>query len=115
MIDVDTWRKSEAEARQDMQTRTCTNCGDFVDDCDSFQCPECHEYYCPECITGMPGHRICAGCMEKEEAFDESIDCDHPLFDADIDGKYALFKKYKAASDKRTMATLARIDEERGK
>jgi hypothetical protein len=53
--------------------------------------------------------------MEKEEAFDESIDCDHPLFDADIDGKYALFKKYKAASDKRTMATLARIDEERGK
>jgi len=117
MNDVDTYRRSEAEARQEMQKRTCADCGEVVDDCDAFQCPECHLYYCQDCMTGIPGHRLCGECMEKEEAFNEveEIDIGHPLYVDDPLGTIARSKKYdKRIEDKRHMAML-RWEEEHGK
>jgi len=50
MSDVDTWRRSEAEARQEMGKRTCSDCGEIMDECDAFCCSVCGEYFCVQCF-----------------------------------------------------------------
>lgn len=102
-MDIDTWRRSEAEARQQMQTRTCSNCGDTMNDCDAWECPECHQYFCVECITGMPGHRICGECMEKEEAFNEVEEIENDC------------RPWFRKQEEKREAAMMKAEEERGK
>ena len=114
-MNVDQWRRSEAEARQEMQTRTCTNCGDTMDDCDAWECPECHEYYCKECLP-KPG-QVCPVCQEKDDTFNEvaEIDIGHPLY---VDDPYGVMDRFRRMAKRDAIkAELAerKRDEERGK
>ena len=70
---ADQWRQNEAEARQEMPQRTCSNCGDTHDDCDTFQCTECKEYFCHECWLANSAN-VCYDCLEKEDTFNEVAD-----------------------------------------
>ena len=73
MSDIDTIRQLEAEARQEMPMRTCSNCGNTYDDCDTFQCAECKEYFCYECWLANSAN-VCTACLEKEDTFNEVAD-----------------------------------------
>jgi hypothetical protein len=68
---ADTWRRSEAEARQDMDVHTCAGCGDSVDDCDAFECEYCGEHFCQACIADK-ARPMCGPCLEAEEVFNET-------------------------------------------
>ena len=67
---ADTWRRSEAESRQEMDVHTCAGCGDSVDDCDAFECEVCGEHFCLACIADKT-RPICGECLEAEDAFNE--------------------------------------------
>jgi hypothetical protein len=79
MNSIDAWRRNEAEARQEMQTRTCTNCGVGMEDCDAYQCKYCHEYWCKSCLPGQNYHGdICPTCQDAEDIFNEVAEIDQP-------------------------------------
>jgi len=110
-MDIDTWRRNEAEGRQEMQTRTCTNCGADMDDCDAWECPDCHDHYCKDCKPEFI--RICFTCFDKDEIFDEVADPDYLELLTGV-SKQSL----KASLDKITIrreSMARRLDEERGK
>jgi hypothetical protein len=68
---VDTWRRNEAEARQEESEPTieCPMCRGTWVRAEAWECPDCHKEYCPVCkplvIT------VCWECFDREDAFDE--------------------------------------------
>jgi hypothetical protein len=111
MRDIDTWRRSEAEARQEMPKRTCVNCGAVMDDCDAWECPDCHDYYCHECKPELIS--VCFSCFERDDCFDEAED---PGYLEMLTGVSK--EQLKASLDKITIRSegmIRRLDEERGK
>lgn len=69
-MNVDQWRRNEAEARQEIGVLVCSCCGNKVDECDTFTCGECGEVFCHYCILDRETP-LCGPCLEKQEAFDE--------------------------------------------
>jgi predicted RNA-binding Zn-ribbon protein involved in translation (DUF1610 family) len=66
---ADTWRRSEAEVRQEMDKHECVNCGVMMDDCDAWECPECGDHYCHKCRPELI--KICFPCFERDDCFEE--------------------------------------------
>ena len=69
MSDVDTWRRNEAEARQEMGKRACSDCGTVMDECDALCCSVCGLYFCVQCFGDSDS--MCPTCKADYDTPDE--------------------------------------------
>jgi len=77
----DTWRRSEAESRQEAEpTIECQMCYATVVKDEAWECPDCGQYYCPACKPEVI--TVCWTCFDHEEAFDEVAEIEREAKDA---------------------------------
>jgi len=81
-MNVDTWRRNEAEARQEETEPTivCPMCNVTWVVSQAWECPDCHRHYCPICKPEVID--ICWFCFDAEDAFDEVAEIDEEAKDA---------------------------------
>jgi hypothetical protein len=115
MINIDTLRQSEAEARQEETEPTidCQMCYATVVKDEAWECPDCHQHYCSTCKPEMI--EVCWTCFDREDAFDEVAEIDEDFCRMTWRSEQTDYRPWFRKQEQKREAAMLKAEEERGK